>query len=63
MGRNCYPFSAEIVRRKNMVVCIKGVVDLFIFADFGQINILNDNSIVRTNMEITDKFDEIEEIM
>ncbi len=47
-GRDCQP--------KNTVVCIKDVVDLFTSADFRQINILNGNSIVKTNMEIIDKF-------
>ena len=40
---------------------MKDVIDLFTFADFGQIKILNDNSIVKTNMEIINKYDEIEE--
>ena len=61
MGRNCYPFLAEIASQKNAIVCMEDVIDLFTFADFGQIKILNDNSIVKTNMEIINKYDEIEE--
>lgn len=55
MGENCYKYLKEIADQKDVTLCCDSIVTLFKFADFGKIQILNDNSFVETDKELVFK--------
>lgn len=56
MGDNCFNLLADIANRKDITVCTGSAREMFSHG-FDKIHIINDNSIVYSNIEFYDSYD------